>query len=65
VIRNSLVHFFASNDTAQRWVADHPGTFVLTVDEAFCVAIRSWPALFRDALAPTLSAVDGVAGGNR
>lgn len=45
------VHFFASEATAQGWVADHPGTFLLTVDEAFEVAIRSWPALFRDALA--------------
>ena len=45
------VHFFASEETAQRWVADHPGTFVLTVADAFEVATRSWPALFRDALA--------------
>jgi len=64
VIRNSLVHF-ASNDSAQRWVADHPGTFVLTVDEAFGLATRPWPALFRDALASTPNAVDGVAGGDR
>jgi alkylmercury lyase len=45
------VHFFASEATAQSWVADHPGTFVLTVNEAFDVATRSWPALFRDVLA--------------
>lgn len=46
-----FVHFFASEQTAQRWVADHPGTFLLSVDDAFEVATRSWPALFRDALA--------------
>lgn len=46
-----FVHFFASQATAEHWVAEHPGTFVLTVGEAFEVANHSWPALFRDALA--------------
>jgi alkylmercury lyase len=46
-----FVHFFASEETGARWLADHPGTFLLTVDEAFEVASRSWPGLFRDALA--------------
>ena len=44
-----VVHFFTSEDAGQRWVAEHPGTFLLTIDEAFGVANRSWPALFRDA----------------
>lgn len=30
-----FVHFFASRQSAQRWSADHPGTFLLTVDKAF------------------------------
>lgn len=30
-----FVHFFASRQSAQRWTADHPGTFLLSVDEAF------------------------------
>lgn len=60
-----FVHFFASKDTAQRWVGDHPGTYVLSVAEAFEVATRSWPALFRDALASAPDAVDGIAGGDR
>lgn len=30
-----FVHFFASGRSAQRWSADHPGTFLLSVDEAF------------------------------
>jgi alkylmercury lyase len=45
-----FVHFFASEQSGHQWVAEHPGTFLLTVDEAFEVATRSWPALFRDAL---------------
>lgn len=56
-----FVHFFASEATAESWVADHPGTFTLTVDDAFEVASRSWPALFRDARAssPTAPAEGG------
>ena len=46
-----FVHFFASERSGQQWVARHPGTFLLSVDEAFEVATRSWQALFRDALA--------------
>jgi alkylmercury lyase len=46
-----FVHFFASDATARQWVTEHPGTFVLTVDEAYEVATRSWPVLFNDALA--------------
>jgi alkylmercury lyase len=30
-----FVHFFASRESAERWLADHPGTFLLSVDEAF------------------------------
>lgn len=30
-----FVHFFASAESGRRWVADHPGTFLLSVDEAF------------------------------
>lgn len=48
-----FVHFFASAESGRQWVAEHPGTFLLTIDEAFDVATRSWPALFRDALRAT------------
>ncbi len=58
-----FVHFFASEYTAQRWVTDHPGTFLLTVDEAFEVATRSWPDLFRDARADSSATV--AEGGDR
>lgn len=30
-----FVYFFASRRSGQRWVEDHPGTFLLSVDEAF------------------------------
>lgn len=60
-----FVHFFASEATARSWVADHPGTFTLTIDEAFELASRSWPALFRDVLASTPNAPDAVAGGDK
>jgi alkylmercury lyase len=59
------VHFFASEATGKHWVAEHPGTFLLTVDEAFEVATRSWPALFRDALADSPGTLAGAAGNGR
>lgn len=30
-----FVYFFASRRSGERWVADHPGTFLLSVNEAF------------------------------
>lgn len=29
------VHFFASKDDGEKWTSEHPGTLLLTVDEAF------------------------------
>jgi alkylmercury lyase len=54
------VHFFASEATGERWIEEHPGTFLLTVDEAFEVGTRSWRALFRDALADSPAAGSGA-----
>jgi alkylmercury lyase len=31
----NYVHFFASKVSGTNWTADHPGTFLLTLDEAF------------------------------
>lgn len=36
-----FIHFFASEDAAQEWIAEHQGTFVLPLDEAFELA-RFW-----------------------
>jgi len=50
-----FVHFFASEITGRRWIGKHPGTFLLTVEEAFQVAQRAWPSLFREAMHPTIT----------
>ncbi len=44
------VLFFESQGTGRQWIAEHPRTFLLTVEEAFQVAQRAWPSLFRGAL---------------
>lgn len=49
------VHFFASPESGRAWVAEHPGTFLLSLDDAFEVAQRAWPALFRQAVPATES----------
>ena len=30
-----FVHFFASPDAAASWTAEHPGTFSLSIDDAY------------------------------
>lgn len=40
------IHFFASVTTGERWVVDHPGTYLLTVDEALELGTRFRLALF-------------------
>lgn len=35
------IHLFASPEAAQAWVAEHVGTFVLSVDDAFEIARRT------------------------
>ncbi len=30
-----FVHFFASPEDGERWTAQHPGTFLLSVDDAY------------------------------
>lgn len=47
------VHFFASSESGRAWVAEQPGTFILSLDDAFEVAQRAWPALFRQAALAT------------
>jgi hypothetical protein len=43
------VHFFGSEQTGRAWVAEHRGTFLLSLEDAFEVAQRAWPTLFRRA----------------
>jgi len=47
-----FVHFFASPDDSQRWTREHPGTFVLSVADAYRLGQLTNHALFGAALAP-------------
>ena len=46
-----FVHFFASPQDSERWVAEHPGTFLLSVDDAYRLGQLTNRAGFGDALA--------------
>ena len=45
-----FVHFFASRQAGEQWVAGHPGTFLLTLGEAADLAARGNRRMFPDAL---------------
>lgn len=54
-VRQSFCHFihlFSSPDAAERWTARHPGTFHLTVADAFQVARRANAAVFPAVVGP-------------
>jgi alkylmercury lyase len=44
-----FVHFFASRDAGESWTAEHPGTFLLSLEDAFelgsLVNARNFPSL--------------------
>ena len=44
-----FVHLFASRDAGESWIVEHPGTFLLSLDEAFelgrLVNARNFPSL--------------------
>jgi alkylmercury lyase len=46
-----FVHFFASPDSAATWTAEHPGTFLLSVDEAYRLGELTNRAMFGAVLA--------------
>ena len=46
-----FVHFFASPQDGERWVAEHPGTFLLSVDDAYRLGQLTNRAGFGGALA--------------
>jgi len=48
-----FVHFFASPQDSERWMAEHPDTFVLSVEDAYRLGQLTNHAVFGDALAPT------------
>jgi alkylmercury lyase len=44
------VHFFVSSEAAATWIADHPGTFELSIDDAYRLAQLTNRATFGAAL---------------
>lgn len=48
-----FVHFFASPDAAANWTAEHPGTFPLSVEDAFRLGQLTNEATFGAALGAT------------
>jgi alkylmercury lyase len=47
-----FVHFFASHEDGEAWTAEHPGTFLLTVEDAYRLGQLTNHAAFGGALAP-------------
>jgi alkylmercury lyase len=47
-----FVHFFASTDDSEGWVAEHPGTFVLSVADAYRLGQLTNHAVIGTVLAP-------------
>jgi len=44
------IYFFSSEYTGQRWVSDNPGTFLLSLDEAFALGHRKNELQYKDTL---------------
>lgn len=47
-----FVHFFSSAEAGRAWTAQHPGTFLLSVEEAFALGQLTNARNFGEALAP-------------
>jgi alkylmercury lyase len=47
----NYVHFFASVDSGTQWVAEHPGAFLLSLDEALYLGQRTNRSRYADGLA--------------
>jgi hypothetical protein len=45
-----VVHFFGSTQSGHQWTRDHPGAFLLDIDETNSVALATWPPMVRSAL---------------
>ncbi len=46
-----FIYFFASRQAGKQWTAQHPGTFLLTLGEAFDLAVAGNRRMFPNALA--------------
>lgn len=45
-----FVHFFPTREAGETWVAQHDGTFLLSIDEGLAIAQRKNAALYREVL---------------
>jgi alkylmercury lyase len=54
----NYVHFFASVDSGSRWVAEHPATFLLSLEEAFVLGQRTNRTRYRGGLAGAARGAD-------
>jgi alkylmercury lyase len=45
-----FVHFFPSHQTAESWAPQHPGTFLLSIEEAYALARRKNETQYKDVL---------------
>ncbi|MHB1834418.1 MAG: organomercurial lyase [Solirubrobacteraceae bacterium] len=45
-----FVRFFASGQAAREWIAEHPGTFTVSIDDSFRLGQRTNAAAFGAAL---------------
>jgi alkylmercury lyase len=52
-----FIFFFASQESGERWIEKHPGTFVYSLDDAFALARRLNAHNFGAELAPSRPAV--------
>jgi alkylmercury lyase len=46
----NFIHYFASRQVAERWTAERPGTFVVSIEDAFEVGRRTNATLWGDAI---------------
>lgn len=46
----NLIHYFASPQAAERWTAERPGTFVVSIEDAFEIGRRTNAAQWGDAI---------------
>jgi alkylmercury lyase len=47
-----FVHFFSSPEDSEQWLTEHPGTFLLSLDDAYRLGQLTNRAVFGDALVP-------------
>ncbi len=49
------VHFFHSSEAGENWISEHPGTFLLSIEEAYVLGKVKNAAQYKDALAQETS----------